>query len=90
MRFEWDEDKNKLNIKKHGFALPDGIYVFADAQRYDDIDKRRDYGEERHLVVGGIGDDILAVVYTHRQNIIRLISVRYASRKERRGYYGND
>lgn len=87
--FEWDEDKNRLNIKKHGFALSDGKYVFDDIQRFDSVDDRKDYGEERRIAVGNIGEDILAVVYTKRGKTIRLISVRYASRKERSEYYGN-
>jgi uncharacterized DUF497 family protein len=39
---------------------------------HNDVDARYDYGEERRIVIGGIGDDILAVVYTFRQDVIRL------------------
>jgi uncharacterized DUF497 family protein len=84
MLFEWDEKKNRLNSKNHGFELSDGKYVFADADRYDYVDDRQDYGEERRIVVGKVRENILTVVYTRRNEACRLLSVRFASRKKRR------
>ena len=47
------------------------------------MDERRDYGEQRIIAVGEAAGNILVVVYTDRNNVRRIISARFASRKER-------
>ena len=91
-RYEWDETKNIGNAKKHkGLHLAHGIKVFLDKSRIILEDKRFSYGECRYVAIGKVNESILSVCFTPRAFLKRrLISVRVASRKERRKYYGND
>lgn len=79
--FEWDEKKRKTNLKKHGVDF----YAVANFN-WDDciriIDNRKNYGEERWVATGEIGDDIYICVYVMRGNDIRIISLRKANQKE--------
>jgi len=87
--FEWDESKREANLVKHGVDFVDALEVFADALRIERIDRRREYREERHQVVGRVGDQVVFVVYTLRGRARRMISARRASRNERRTYLEN-
>jgi uncharacterized DUF497 family protein len=89
MTYEWDEQKRKMNIIKHGLDFYVAVFVFDDPNKIEMIDNRKDYGEERKIVLGKVNDDIIIVVYTMRGENIRVISVRPAKQKERRIYYGN-
>ena len=86
--FEWDEEKNRQNIKKHGVPLSAGIPVFEDDYRIEYQDTRYNYGEDRFITIGYNNfSDILYVCYTMRgYGKTRLISVRRAERNERRMY----
>lgn len=86
--FEWDEDKDKANIAKHGMSLAAAVPVFDDIHRIERLDRRQDYGEDRYVTIGyNHCTDILYVCYTLRgPNTTRLISVRVATRQERRIY----
>jgi hypothetical protein len=86
LEFDWDEQKRKKNIEKHGIDFFDAAKIFwgntvqkVSKQEYND-------SEERILATGKIGDDILTVVYVRRGNIIRIISARKARDNERRKY----
>ncbi|MBK6623130.1 MAG: BrnT family toxin [Saprospirales bacterium] len=87
MKFEWDENKNKKNIKKHGIDFNDAKEVFKDEKRVVSKDDRKDYGELRWLAVGAIIGSILAVVFTIRDTAIRIISARRANKDEKDEYY---
>lgn len=89
-KYEWDESKNTKNIGKHrGLSLRDGIEVFLDKARIIFEDERFNYGEKRYIAVGIVNGRFLSVCFTNRRFLKRrLISVRLASRKERRKYYG--
>jgi len=89
-KYEWDESKNTKNIGKHrGLPLRDGIEVFLDKARIIFEDERFNYGEKRYIAVGIVNGRFLSVCFTNRRFLKRrLISVRLASRKERRKYYG--
>ena len=90
MEFEWDENKRMINLKKHNFDFADAIFVFDDPHRIENIDDRKNYGEIRINTVGLFKNEVIvAVVHTDRNGIIRIISVRRASKKERNLYYGN-
>jgi len=88
MKFEWDENKNKKNIDKHGIDFNDAITIFDDENRIEAIDDRNNYGEERLQVIGEAKPGVLMVAYTWRHNTTtrRLISARTASRNERAMY----
>ena len=88
MLFEWDPNKNKKNIDKHGIDFNDALTIFDDDERLEAIDDRNDYGEERGQVIGEAKPGVLMAVYTWRKNNTsrRMISARTASQKERSIY----
>lgn len=84
--FEWDEAKNAANIVKHGIDFADAKRIF-EGPVLTRIDERFDYGEVRMLSLGAIeGRVLLAVVHTARDGSVRLISARFANRKETSDY----
>lgn len=87
MKFEWDENKNKANIQKHGIDLRDAVYVFADHLALSIPD---DYAEneERWLLLGmNLKEQVLLVVHTFRgEDVIRIISARKATHREKATY----
>lgn len=86
MEFEWDEAKNQANIRKHGVSFEIAKHVF-DWPLLTSRDRRKDYGEDRYVSIGQVGDEALIVIaHTRREGRIRLISARPASRKERQRY----
>ncbi len=88
MLFEWDEDKDKINKQKHEMPLKAGIPVFDDLNAIEFEDDRFNYGEERTIIIGMDNrTKLLYVVYTMRsKNVTRLISVRKATKSERKLY----
>ena len=86
---EWDENKNQLNIKKHGISFQTAALVFADEERIEYLDKLHSQTEERYVVLGCV-QGILYVVYTMRNEYARLISARMATAYERKIYYGEE
>jgi uncharacterized DUF497 family protein len=84
--FDWDPRKDRENRRKHGFALSAGKAVFQDPHRLDEYDDR-DYGEERWVAIGQLGPVIAYVVYTYRDGVRRLISVRKATADEQTRYF---
>ena len=92
MRFEWDQNKNELNKKKHGISFEDAVYVFSDKNQlsiYDDENSEKEDGWIT-LGVARIGK-VLVVVHTerkkHEANVIRIISARKATKNEIKQYY---
>ncbi|NLZ66850.1 MAG: BrnT family toxin [Clostridiaceae bacterium] len=89
IRFEWDEDKNKLNQRKHGLSFEEASTVFADpgAILFDDPDHSLE--EERFLIIGLSENERFCVVshcYRDKNSVIRLISARKATKNERTTY----
>jgi len=87
MEFEWDENKNKKNIQKHGIDFNDAKEVFKDEKAKKTPDLRKDYGEERWKIVGDFVGAILSVIFTIRDAAIRIISARRANKKEKDEYF---
>jgi uncharacterized DUF497 family protein len=87
--FEWDSDKAATNLAKHGVSFENAKKAFDDYFAVDVIDKRFNYGEDRYNLLGMVGDRLLVVSYTMRNDIIRIISARGAEPHERRKYYRN-
>jgi uncharacterized protein len=87
VEFEWDEDKALNNIAKHGIDFFDAIHIW-DGPVIDPAGERFVGDEYRPAALGIIGEDdlIIAVVYTVRNGVIRLISARRARRNERHNY----
>ena len=91
MRFEWDENKNEANRKKHGIPFEDAVLVFEDQNRLMFIEHIED-GEERWHAIGLVRDSFvcLTVVHTYAEEgvelVVRIISARRATRHERKLY----
>ncbi len=88
MRIEWDENKNKVNIQKHGVDFRDAAYVFSDPFQLNIADEDHSDHEERWIVLGkNLNDTLLLVVHTDRShNVIRIISARKATKNEQKRY----
>lgn len=89
MKFEWDEEKNKINLEKHGINFETAMLVFNDSQRIEIYDVEHSIHEDRYNTIGMV-HDVLFVVYTERKENIRLISARLATKLERSIYYDTD
>ena len=91
MIFEWDENKNKLNKKKHGISFEVAVRVFLDDRRIEKIDFAHSTVEEERLNIIGRVEHliILFVVTAERSGKIRIISARRAEKKEEEEYYAN-
>lgn len=87
LEFEWDEEKEQLNIKKHGISFATAAKVFGDIDRIEIYDEVHSIDEDRYITIGW-AEDVLFVVYTERSPRIRLISARIATVEERRMYDG--
>lgn len=88
MEFEWDEAKAEANLRLHGVSFELAKTVFRDAFAVERLDDRRDYGEERIVIIGmATGHIILFVAYTERGERIRIISARRATQHEKDDYF---
>lgn len=91
-RFQWDENKNKINLEKHGIDFQEAKLIFDDEKKVVGEDNRKDYGETRYIRVGQFSSQTqnknltLVVVYTERDGEIRIISARKANKKEKKQY----
>lgn len=86
MKFDWDENKNKINIQKHGIDFADAVDVFNHVMLTME-DLREDYGESRWIGIGWLKALVGVVVYTEQVgDTIRIISARKATKQEVRRY----
>jgi uncharacterized protein len=87
LHFEWDDNKARLNAKNHGVGFDEAATVFVDplARIFDD--EAHSSEESREIVIGHSSyDRLLLVCFTERGNVVRIISARKATRKERNDY----
>ena len=83
VNFEWDDNKNNLNIKNHGLDFADVWQIFDEPMAID-IDDREEYGEERFVGIGFLKNFVVVVVFAEpREDTIRVISLRRALKYER-------
>jgi hypothetical protein len=82
--FEWDEDKRRSNIVKHGIDFNDATEVFDDPLAFTYSSPHAT--EARRVTVGSMKGTLVAVISTERNRVIRIISARVARRKERQQY----
>ena len=85
--FEWDEEKNAKNIRKHKVSFERAKKVFFDPRRFETFDIKHSIFEERLMTVGFSGLKLLTVIFTERDNIIRIISARKADKYEEEDYF---
>ena len=83
--FEWDEEKSLRNLAERGFDFEFACRVFA-GDIIEQEDARRDYGERRIVALGEVEGNVLAVVYTWREERRRIISALLANGRERNVY----
>ncbi len=87
--YEWDSEKEALNIQKHGLDFDTAVLVFEDENYIEWYDEAHSESESRYNVLGLV-HDVLFVVYTERRDNIRIISARLATKQERSLYYDRD
>jgi uncharacterized protein len=91
MRFEWDEQKNALNLKRHKIRFETAILIFDGPCAVTLRDISHDDTEERFMTLGHLGTGVIAfVVHTsfevQGEEVIRIISARKATPQERKIY----
>lgn len=82
-RFEWDENKNAENRRKHGVPFELAQYAFADPKRVIAEDLEHSRSEKRFYCFGKVGGEVLTVRFTYRNGVIRLIGAGYWRRGKR-------
>ena len=86
-RFEWDEEKERLNKKSHGFSFSEILEVFDDPAFLEGFDKEHSSDEERYYGIGCLNNILYIIAfYTYRERI-RIISARQADNEEKEKYY---
>lgn len=88
--FEWDENKNSINKRKHGISFEEAKTVFYDTEALVINDPEHSEREERFIILGMSQKANLLVVchcYHASETVIRIISARKATKTES-GYYG--
>ena len=88
MNYQWDKEKAKANLLRHGVSFADAVGIFSDdaALTIEDVDS----DEQRFATIGTDGfGRVLVVVYTWRGEGIRVISARKATARERAQYEGS-
>ena len=88
LKFEWDKEKARANLKKHSISFEEALTVFDDPFSLTIDDPLHSTGEDRFLTIGySQVERLLVVVYTERGiDNIRIISARIATKRERRIY----
>ena len=89
VKFEWDENKNKINTTKHNVSFEEAITVFYDDNAIVITDDNHLDAEDRFIIIGcSTGEKLLVVCHCYRDsgNIIRVISARKATKSERKQY----
>jgi uncharacterized DUF497 family protein len=84
--FLWDESKRRTNLRKHGIDFVDVDRVFRGFTLTAE-DGREAYGESRFLTLGLLADQVVSVAHTERGDLIRIISIRKATKHEARFYF---
>ena len=89
MTFEWDDRKEHINISKHGIDFSTAALVFGDDNRIEKYDDLHSISEDRYITIGEINGIavIVVVVYTEREDSIRIISAKLATKIEKEAYY---
>lgn len=86
--FEWDEDKEKLNIKKHGLSFEEILPIFDDPMFAEKADLEHSTLEEpRFIGMGKINGTVVIVsCYTPKEERIRIINARISTKREAKIY----
>jgi uncharacterized protein len=85
--FEWDDAKAERNFVRHGVSFDAARLAFEDPFAVVRGDRRRNYREDRFILLGMAEERLLAVAYAMRGERVRVISARIAERQARRRYH---
>ena len=86
MEYQWDADKAQSNLEKHGIDFADSVGVFEDDWALT-LTEHNVEGEQRFVTMGmDFLGRIQVVVYTYREETIRILSARKATKNEREIY----
>lgn len=87
LKFEWDENKAKINKRKHGITFEEATTAFADELSITIDDPLHSEDEDRLILIGKSQYfNTLVVVHVERRDVLRIISARKATKKERKFY----
>ena len=86
MEFEWDENKRKSNIQKHGIDFKDAKRVF-EGITITFQDNRFEYGEQRFITMGLLYEIVIVIAHTEIDETIRIISMRKATKNEQKLFF---
>ena len=91
MKFEWDINKEEINIQRHGITFEQASYVFADPFALNKYDNEHSESEDRWVLLGkSLNETVIVVVHTFRDNdgteYVRIISARKATKREKQAY----
>jgi uncharacterized DUF497 family protein len=90
MESEWDSQKAESNRRNHGVTFEEAETVFSDTLAVIFDDEWHSEIEEREIIIGhSIENRLLVVCFTEREDVVRLISAREATKKEQKDYEEN-
>ena len=87
MQFEWDAEKAAANLKKHGVSFQEAATAFGDPFSATIADPDHSEDEDRYVLLGETYQGrLVVVVHADRDETVRIVSARLASRRERKSY----
>ena len=86
MKISWNDMKRRKNLHKHGLDFIDAELVFSGATVTFD-DDRYEYGENRFITLGMLYGTVVVIAHTEKNDVIRIISMRKATKNEQKIYY---
>jgi hypothetical protein len=85
MQFEWNREKAQNNVKKHKVSFEEAITVFYDPLSATFNDDEHSINEDRFITIGYSSKNrLLVVAHIEKENTIRIISARFATKNERK------
>ena len=87
-RFEWDESKNRLNKRRHGFSFDEILEIFDDPAFLEGYDREHSGKEDRYYGIGCLNNILYIIVFYTLRERIRIISARRADSDEQEEYDG--
>ena len=88
MRFSWHESKRQITLNKRGLDFAQAEQVFT-GPTFTFEDNRQDYGEQRWVTLGLLGEKVVVIVHTESEDEIRIISMREATKNEQILFFSN-
>ena len=77
VRFEWDDAKDRENLRKHGVPFSSAQFAFVDPKRVIAQDLAHSRSEQRFYCFGQVNDGVMTVRFTYRSDSIRIIGAGY-------------